>query len=135
MKLLQSLLESSGADMVKMLASQYGMRASKIEDIAFKKAPSSKPKQCFDNARKYDLSNPDSTYVIGYLLHRGAIPIEHAWVKDGGKHYDVTIKDILELDEYWALVEIPYDELHDMMINKGMSSPALYDYAKYKRGK
>lgn len=86
---------------------------------------------CFDNSRGYVMSNPRSSYIIGYVVLENGIPIEHAWVKDDGKHIDITLPDS-DKYEYWMLGELSGDEINHIMIGLRQSSPNLYDYKKYR---
>lgn len=62
--------------------------------------------QCFKNAALEALSNPDRTYVEGYVVVHG-IPIEHAWTVDKtGQIYDPTIDPGIEVSGYYG---VPFD--------------------------
>jgi hypothetical protein len=47
--------------------------------------------ECYNNALKLALDNPNFTYVEGFAIGRGGVRIHHAWVTDGtGRAIDNT---------------------------------------------
>lgn len=68
------------------------------------------PKQCFDNCFNLCVEH-EVTYVLG-ICHI-MIPIEHAWLKIDGKHYDPTLEIASgELSgSYHSLIEIKSTDL------------------------
>lgn len=55
--------------------------------------PRGTPKQCYSNAGRIALENPDMIYVEGIIAH--IIPIDHAWLinRKTGRVVDPTIKN------------------------------------------
>lgn len=65
--------------------------------------PRGTPKLCFMNAGNLAISNPEMTYVEGYVRLMGSIPIEHAWcIDDSGVVIDPTLKDGNNIDCYFG---------------------------------
>lgn len=138
MSILESLekdeKEKSKISMIKVLSQNYGIEPYRIEDVKYKKIRGAQIKRCFDNSSKYVLSSDVSknpSYILGYFLHDGRIPIEHAWVKDEDVYFDLTINNAKEIDEYWLFFEISKETLQKM--KKKYPSPQLYEYVKFIR--
>lgn len=73
-------------------------------------------KQCFQNAAKLAISDPDMTYCEGYTETHG-VPIEHAWCLDkAGKVIETTIRE-REPREYFG-VPIKTDYLRRVLLEK-----------------
>lgn len=123
----------SGIDKVKLVTKGWGLnfKIKKVE-VEYKPFSLSEIKQCFTNAYRYVSRNPDATYVLGYYLMFGTIPIEHVFVKQNGKYLDVTIDSDDERDEYYSVVELSDQEMHKLAANNG-TTPDLYQYARSKR--
>jgi len=75
------------------------------------------PKECFSNATHYLQRNP-GTYVEGYVLRPGLIPIHHAWVEIDGKAMDPTLEDAEEC----SYVGVPFETkvLHGELVKNGV---------------
>lgn len=88
------------------------------------------PKQCYNNAYRFISDNTSSPYkyVLGYYFLNGSIPIEHAWVKIGKKHFDVTLKSISGDCFYVELESLALDELYEFVaVHK--YPPSMFDLA------
>lgn len=120
-------------EVVSSIGSSYNVEPKEVK-VEIKKFPSAKSKECFDNSRKYVTSHRGTSYCLGYYLLYGQIPIEHAWVKEGEKFFDVTLKDNLENDEYYLFFEISREDLNEILLAI-RQSPSIYDYKKYLRNK
>lgn len=125
---IKGLNENAGEfSIVDHMASMYGLKAKQV-DVTFKKVSGSKTKECFDNSYRYVSSiNTEATYVLGYMLFHG-MPIEHTWIKEGGKYHEITIKS--DDAEYYSLVEFNFSELLDL-VSKSLRAPDLYEYRRH----
>jgi predicted ABC-type ATPase len=60
-------------------------------------------KLCYMNAAKIAMSNPDRTYVEGFITLHG-VPIQHAWTVDKkGNVFDTTIKESKDIQGYFGV--------------------------------
>lgn len=91
-------------------------------------------KECYNNSWRYiqDHYNEKAKYILGYLLYMG-VPIEHAWVKVGTEHFDVTL-DPKNDDEYWQVCEVPDDLLAQYVDVEG-HAPDLYALNRFNAPK
>lgn len=89
----------------------------------------SEKKQCYNNSWRYIQDNykEDAQYILGYVIVHG-IPIEHAWVKVGGQHFDVTLSD--SDATYYEVVEVPQAQL-DAYVEKEQHAPDLYSLNRF----
>ena len=59
--------------------------------------------QCFSNATKKVLNNPDLTYVEGFISVHG-VPLHHAWTVDkSGQVFDPTVEGADYIDGYYGI--------------------------------
>lgn len=115
---------------VEFIAEQYGTTATEVVPEISHQAWSA-PKRCFENAYHYASSTPGAIYVLGqYVIH--GIPVEHAWVKDGDRYLDVTLKERKPNDRFFVLFELDELALFSAVLRCGIA-PNLYDYAKIHR--
>lgn len=128
-----TLINETSSEVITSLGSAYDIEPKEVE-VEIKNFPKAKAKECFDNVRKYVSSHPGTSYCLGYYLFYGQIPIEHSWVKEGEKFFDVTLKDNCENDEYYLFFEISREELNDILVEI-RHAPSIYDYKKYQRNK
>mgnify|MGYP003576831144 CR=1 FL=1 len=114
---------------INHMVSNLHYLGTKVEEVKvkYKKHPQSQPKQCFNNAWRHVIDHPGSTYVLGYYMYMGQIPIEHAWVKEGNGYLDVTLdeKKIKSSDAYMKVIEVPR-ELLDEYVNAKQHAPDLF---------
>lgn len=95
------------------------------------------PKQCFYNAQKLVLNNPEKyEYVEGYVMSRFPMPIHHGWVifRHKGKRYlvDPTLRSDHDdgfTQENLAIGEIPEDREY-----LGRSFPSKLIFQRWKTG-
>jgi hypothetical protein len=126
----KDLFESSELSVVKMVTQgiRHVVLNPKNVDVEFKKISGAQKKQCFNNAFKSLSVHPDSKYVLGYVfLHN--IPIEHAWIKEGDKYFDVTL-DPTKHEGYISVAEFSFDEVMEY-VDKHSSAPSLYDINRF----
>lgn len=119
-------------DMMKVQAKRAGMLFDPVE-VTYKKTRWNRKKNCFGNSFHYVANNPKAKYVLGQLFLWGAIPIEHAWVKDGDEHYELTIKEAKEGNAYFAMVELSIGELVEIVLKNDSRPPSLWDYQIIQR--
>lgn len=124
------LLENDFLSMVRMMT--QGIRHVELDpkevEVKHKKLAGSQKKQCFNNAFKAMSGHPDSKYVLGYVFFHN-IPIEHAWIKEGGEYFDVTLNPE-DQQGYVSVAEFSHDEIMPY-IDKFNSSPSLYDINRF----
>ena len=99
----------------------------KLVDVSFKILKNAQPKDCFNNAFKAQSFNSKAIYVLGYVFVHN-IPIEHAWISEDDKYYDITIQP--ENHKYVSVAEFTLDEIFPF-VEKHMHSPSLYDMNKF----
>lgn len=115
---------------VEFIAEQYGTTATEVE-AEISHQPWAVHKRCFENAYHYASNTPGAVYVLGqYVIH--GMPVEHAWVKDGDKHLEITLKGRTPNDRFFVLFELDEIALASAVIRCGQA-PNLYDYAKIQR--
>lgn len=126
---------SSPEAIIKMMTSGLKNLDIKIKHVGveFSLHARARPKECFNNAYKYVADNFDKSpiYILGFIFYRG-IPIEHAWVKDGNRHIDVTINT--EDNEYFKVVEVPTDLLL-AYVGEKMHAPDLQHLNRFAAGR
>ena len=126
----KDLFESSELSVVKMMT--QGIRHvdlnPKSVEVSFKKTVGAKKKECFNNAFKSLSGHPDSKYVLGYVFFHN-IPIEHAWIKEGDKYFDVTLVPDQQ-HGYVSVAEFKLDDIMEYVDEKG-SAPSLYDINRF----
>ena len=93
------------ADLQKLhkVKSRYVQPKFKIYDFA-------EPNECFRNASKVALADPNAKVVLGYCFSLG-IPFEHAWIEIDGVQYDVTFKP-KAFDAHYEMLKIDSAEIH-----------------------
>ena len=99
-------------------------------EVERKSFPGARAKECYNNTFKYIAEN-GGTFVLGYLVYAKAIPIEHAWVRDGDKYFDVTLKDN-KGDEYYSVMELNFDDVMEY-VDKYSTAPDIYSWERFKR--
>lgn len=89
-------------------------------------------KECYNNSWRYIQDNykEKAKYILGYVFVHG-VPIEHAWVKVGSQHFDVTLDDA-EKSTYYQVIEVP-DDLLSEYVDKSHYAPDLYSLNRFKR--
>lgn len=130
---MNTLINETSSEIITSLGSAYDLEPKEVK-VEIKNFSEAKAKACFDNSRKYVSSHSGTSYCLGYYLLYGQIPIEHAWVKEGEKFFDVTLKDNLENDEYYLFFEISMEELDNILVAI-RHAPSIYDYKKFLRNK
>lgn len=94
--------------------------------------PHGRPHQCYANASRAAMDDPNKTYVEGYVTVHG-VPIEHAWTVDKqGNVMDPTIRDPKGIGGYYG-VPIKTDYLVATMLRTkvfgvfGFHNREIYD--------
>lgn len=59
-------------------------------NVSFKQIDNSIQGKCFDNAFA-EAKRIGANYILGYVVSFG-VPLEHAWIQQNGKFFDVTFK-------------------------------------------
>lgn len=120
-------------DLIRMMTSNIRHLDVNIQEVKVlhKPHPHAQQKDCFNNSFRAMGSGDDDKYVLGYLLFNAGdseIPIEHAWVKQHGQYFDVTLdpKD----QKYISLVEIDIETLNDYASEEG-HAPDLYSLNRF----
>lgn len=126
------ICEHNQHDMVDIIAKQYHVTPEYV-NVERKAYSKSKIKQCFDNSRKYVFDHPDAIYVLGYYVFKG-IPIEHCWVKEGSKYYEITLKSDISEDSYYSFYELTMSDLLDACEKIGYA-PQIFEYFRFIRNK
>lgn len=128
MKIIRA--QDTGLQCVRTIADNYAKAGLKIDvekvpDVVFENQPYTRLKACYNNALQYAvLGSPDVKYILGFVLI--PVPIEHAWVRDGGRDIDVTKK----IDgEYIQVLELSRSDLMKFY-RKHHFGPSLYDLVK-----
>jgi len=128
-------------DFFEMMEKTYGQKLKKVKvsklPEEYKEKCKSEAKACWNNAFVSATKIPGAEYVIGWTVTQG-IPIEHAWVKQGGTYYDPTIELALQRDptkdDYYVLDEMGLGKtLKVMEHNKIKSPPMLHEGIRWKR--
>jgi hypothetical protein len=117
------------SDLITLITERFTNLDIDIKKVtpAFLHVDGAQIKDCYNNAFKYLLNcNFDATYVLGYLIYNGGIPIEHAYVKDADQYYDVTLVPN-EADSYLSVIELSFVEVSEYIITFS-SAPDLYSY-------
>lgn len=130
---MKNPISNETPEVITSLGTSYNIEPKEVA-VEIKNFPKAKAKECFNNVRKYVSSHPGTSYCLGYYLLYGQIPIEHAWVREGEKFFDVTLKDNKEDDEYYLFFEISREDLNDILLSI-RKAPSIYDYKKYLRNK
>jgi len=127
---IKELLETDMMSMISMVT--QGIRFVELDpkevEVKFKKHQHAKQKDCFNNAFRHLSDHPHAKFVFGYVFYHG-IPIEHAWVKEGTVHYDVTL-DPKGQDGYVSLVEYDFNEVMEFVDAFG-HAPSLFDMNRF----
>lgn len=129
-KFSNQVFENDRMSLVKMMTQQLRFLEIDLKEVnvEYRKSAMSRKKECFNNSFKALSGHPDSLYVLGYVfLHN--IPIEHAWIKEGDRYFDVTL-DPEKQHGYVSVVEIPFDKVMEY-IDKHSSAPSLYDLNRF----
>lgn len=121
-------------DIVKFMTSSLkhiaiDVKEVQVKGIAFKH---SRPKDCFNNSYRFMNSDSNQTYVLGYFMMNiggSFVPIEHAWVNDGGVMVDPTNLNVGE-SVYIQVTEITYEELNQFVLKHGFS-PDIYTLNRF----
>lgn len=98
-------------EVVTQIASMYKATPTRVT-VELVDDPKAKPKQCFDNAYNHlkKVGGDEDKYVLGFMTVHG-VPVEHSWVKIGGKYLDCTpVSDDLVV-EYFSVVELTMEEV------------------------
>lgn len=127
---ISQILENDAMSLIKMMTQSISnvKLDPKVVDVAKKQTAGTQKKQCFNNSFKSVLSDTDRMYVLGYVFFHG-IPIEHAWIKENGKYFDVTL-DPKGQDEYVSIAEFSFTEVSEY-VDKFGSAPSLYDMNRF----
>lgn len=99
----------------------------KIEEVKVehKGTKYSAPKMCYNNSFRYMLlENEKAKYVLGYVIYH-SIPIEHAWIQEGSKYFDLTL-DPSQYDGYVKLTSLPFKEVNKFVSENG-HPPSMHD--------
>ena len=119
--------------LLKVMTSNIKNLDLNIQHVVVKEKPHgrSQKKQCYNNSWRYIQDNlkDKAQYVLGYVFFRG-LPIEHAWVRVGKQHYDVTLTPD-ENHIYYSVYEVPEEKLTAYVVAEG-SAPDLYSLSKFK---
>ena len=118
-------------ELVKSIVSNYAHLVSdvKLVKVICRQAAHSEPKACFNNAYRA-MSAPDDLYVLGFVLVQG-VPIEHAWIKSGGRYIDVTLEP--SGFEYVSVVEMPFQVLLEITEANRYCPPDIFDVNRFLR--
>jgi hypothetical protein len=119
-------------NLVDIIAKQYGTTAQKVE-VEISNQPWALPKKCFDNAYYYASKKTGALYILGHYVMYG-VPIEHAWIKEGDRYLDTTIKNRIEGDQFMSLFELDTQVLASVVMETGRP-PNLNDYARFLRNR
>lgn len=118
--------------LIEMLTSGIRNLTLEIEEVDVKNKPhaASKAKQCYTNAYRYIDKHyaEHGTFVLGYYIMHD-LPIEHAWVKVGTQHFDVTLTPNPG-DTYVKVIEVPKEMLYAFISQEG-HAPDLYSLNRF----
>jgi hypothetical protein len=138
-KFLDELKEESmsAVDFIKnVFAKNYAKHMKtdiKEVHVSYKKTAYAEKKQCYNNAMQYlIIENPNAKYVLGFTFVHG-IPIEHAWIKENEKYYDVTLADAAE-ETFVTLIELDSKQVMQFF-KKHHFGPTLWDVTRSGIGK
>jgi hypothetical protein len=124
----KDLFENDQLSLVKMMT--QGLRYLTLDpepvEVEFRKTKSSRKKDCYNNT--FRAMGGTGAYVLGFVFFHG-IPIEHAWLKEGGKYFDPTL-DPKDQQGYVKVLEVPHDQLM-AYVEKNGHSPSLYDLNRF----
>ena len=122
--------EQDPGELLKLMTSNLKGLDIDIKHVVVKAKPHgrSQKKQCYNNSWRY-IQDHEGVYVLGYVFFRG-LPIEHAWVRIGKQHYDVTLTP--DDDHiYYSVYEVPEEKLNAYVVANG-SAPDLYSLSRFK---
>lgn len=72
-------------------------------------------KQCYNNSFRYMLlENSKAKYVLGFVFYH-EVPIEHAWIEENGKYYDLTLNPA-GYDKYIKVAEFPFKDVNKFVV-------------------
>lgn len=125
---LSNLLESPNLVTVMTQGIKNLALDIKLVKPDYLKMPGAKAKNCFNNAYRYVMAHPESRYILGYALIHG-VPIEHAWVRSGDQHIDVTL-DPEKMEQYYEVLEVYPNTLLRYVV-KNSHAPDLFSLNRF----
>ena len=123
-------------DFVKMMVANYHHLRVDVKrvQVTSQVHPRSEQNRCFNNAFKvllHEAAGEQSKYVLGFLMTQDGCPIEHAWVKRGAKHVDVTLSDkIIANHTFISVAEFSFMEVAKYVSEKHYA-PGLYEMDRF----
>lgn len=120
------------AAVITAMGANFGTKARKIK-VRLRRYSAARPGKCFENAYAYCMENPTAVYVVGYHLSFGAVPMEHAWIREGDKYLDVTYTDDAAEDSpYISMFELNAAQLTVLATQHKCKAPTLSECRKFK---